>query len=89
MAREHPLLSESYRFSIDAEPIAAGWRYRRDVGAWVLDSAPDNLMVAQGPNPPRAAGPDRPRPPQDPNPPRPRPISKKADHETGEDMKGA
>jgi hypothetical protein len=80
--RDHILLERAFKFRYAETGPLNGWQYRRDIGAWVEEFNSDNLMVstegAQNPSQPR------PVPPQ----PRPRPISKKADMETGEDMKG-
>lgn len=81
MLKNHPLLGEAHRFPINPALVVVGWRYRRDLGAWVDDTAPDSLMVAH-----MAAKPGE---EPSPKPPRPVPVSKKADRETGEDMKGA
>lgn len=87
MVKAHPLLREAHMFPAGAGSDVAGWRYRRDVGAWVDDADPDSLMVLQAAKP---GGPPEPKPPAPrPKPPKPIPVSKKADSETGEDMKGA
>ena len=80
---DHILLARASRFPIPNEPPIRGWSYRRDIGAWVLQDQPDQLMVSGTPGP-------RPQPSPQPRPePRPRPpMSKKEDIETGEDMKG-
>lgn len=80
MLQDHLLLSRAHRFPPASPAVGNTWRYRRDVGAWVESERPDSLMVA-----PVAGKPgEKPRPRPDPVP-----TSKKADHETGEDMKGA
>jgi len=61
-----------------------GWVYRRDIGAWVDADNRELLMVLAADPPPKP--PPKPVPP--PTRPKPRPMSKKFDHETGEDMKG-
>ncbi len=79
---DHVLIRLAHRFPVTpVEPIA-GWRYRRDIGAWVDSDAPESLYAdgaALQDASPTGAGPKpRPKPPP----------SKKADLETGEDMKG-
>ncbi len=81
MLRKHPLLGEAHKFPTNPTSDVVGWRYRRDVGAWVDDNDPDSLMVDC-----MAAKPGE---VPSPRPPKPMPVSKKADRETGEDMKGA
>ena len=81
MAR-HILFERAFEFPIvtaSGEAQYPDWRYDRQVGAWVSSTSGD-LMVAE------AANPQPPRPTPPPRPPRP--VSKKADLETGEDMKG-
>ncbi len=75
MAQKHPLIRHAHFFPPVEPVMTAGWVYRRDIGAWVESVQPDSLMVAPQPKP---------------NPtPRPAPpTSKKADRETGEDLKG-
>jgi hypothetical protein len=75
----HILIARAHQFPIPNEPPICGWSYRRDIGAWVLQDQPDQLMVSGAPDP-------RPQPSPKPKP-RP-PMSKKEDIETGEDMKG-
>jgi hypothetical protein len=75
----HVLLAKAERFPLPQLSDTAGWMYLREFGAWVDADEPDSLMAA--PKPP-------PQPPQPPPKPRPVPVSKKFDHETGEDMKG-
>jgi hypothetical protein len=75
----HILIARAHLFAVPNEPPISGWSYRRDIGAWVLQDEPDELMVS---------GTSTPRPQPHPRPkPRP-PMSKKEDIETGEDMKG-
>ncbi len=84
---EHVLIRLAHRFPATTVQPIAGWRYRRDIGAWVDCDAPDSLY-AEGV---AFANPSQPKPrpqPQSQAKPRP-PISKKCDIETGEDMKGA
>lgn len=75
----HVLLALAHRFPLSELASADGWVYRRDIGAWVAQDSPDDLMINAMSNP-------------DPNspeqPPRP-PMTKKNDIETGEDLKGA
>ena len=74
----HILLERAFNFPIVRAPADSqypDWRYDRRVGAWVSATTGD-LMVATNPKP------------SSPPTPRPRPVSKKADLETGEDMKG-
>lgn len=77
----HMLIGRSFRFRPAVEQPILGWIYRRDIGAWVDEKAQDQLMVAvmTQPTPPQPEPRPRPEPP----------MSKKADLETGEDMKGA
>ncbi len=76
--KQHVLLGLAARFP-EAEPQShPGWTYDRGIGAWVMDGFPTELMVQK-------PGPSSPPPPPRP----PAPQSKKADRETGEDMKGA
>lgn len=90
MIREHVLIRMANRFPARGPDPVVGWRYNRQIGAWVDLAEPSTLyaheIVGQtGPKPP----PGSPKPPPQPSPrPRP-PMSKKADLETGEDMKGA
>lgn len=80
MIKDHVVIRDAHRFSPAEFSIDAGWQYRRDIGAWVDALVPDSLMVLAS-----AARPDG-------GPvaaKKPRPVSKKADQETGEDMKGA
>lgn len=89
MTREHAILRLANRFA-PTEPVQPpGWRYRRDIGAWVNASYPDTLMIeyTQGNTRPEPQ-PPRPKPQPPPSEP-PLPMSKKGDIETGEDMKGA
>lgn len=76
---KHLLIDRSFKFDAKEPRPIEGWVYRRDIGAWVDSGQPDHLMVDQPVN-----SPQRPSVPQ----PRPTPQSKKADFETGEDMKG-
>lgn len=80
---EHVLIERARRFPVKMNPDIAGWIYRRDIGAWVEEDFPDRLMVAN--EPPRPSPQPKPQPIRQP---KPRPMSKKADVETGEDMKG-
>jgi hypothetical protein len=85
---EHILFRLAHRFPVATVQPIGGWRYRRDIGAWVDCDAPDSLYV-EGvvlANPSQA----KPKPKPQPQPrPKPRPpMSKKCDMETGEDMKG-
>ena len=81
---EHVLIRLAHRFPATTVQPIAGWRYRRDIGAWVDCDAPDSLY-AEGLV---LANSSQPKPRHQPQPkPRP-PITKKADMETGEDMKG-
>lgn len=87
---QHILIRFAHRFPVTTVQPISGWRYRRDIGAWVDSDASDSLyvdgMVSQNPQPPKP--PPKPQPPPAPRPkPRP-PMSKKCDMETGEDMKG-
>lgn len=86
----HVMIRLAHRFPVPTVQPIAGWRYRRDIGAWVDGHAPDSLyvdgVISESPQPPRPT--PQPQPPPTP-PPRPRPpMSKKCDMETGEDMKG-
>lgn len=86
---EHVLLRLAHRFPVGPVQPITGWRYRRDIGAWVDRDAPDTLFADGAtfahPSPPKPP----PKPQPSPPPPKPRPpMSKKADIETGEDMKG-
>lgn len=81
MSDRHMLLRSAFRFPVQPRPTVDGWRYRRDLAAWVDEADPEVLMVT-----PPLGKPGEPPPPQ---PPKPVPMSKKADQETGEDMKGA
>jgi hypothetical protein len=86
---QHVLIRFAHRFPVIAVQPISGWRYRRDIGAWVDCDAPDSLYadgtVCQNPQPPKPA----PKPPRPTPRPKPRPpMSKKCDIETGEDMKG-
>jgi hypothetical protein len=74
----HLLLRRSFRFPPHQDLSIEGWTYNRDLGAWVTEEAPHRLMVSVMKDP-------RPNPKPQPVPP---PMSKKADMETGEDMKG-
>lgn len=80
--RDHILLERAFKFQYAEVGPLNGWQYRRDIGAWVDESNPDELMVDSD----GVEDSERPRPV--PPRPRPRPTSKKADIETGEDMKG-
>jgi hypothetical protein len=71
----HLLIRQSFRFQPFQDRPINGWAYSRELGAWVSQQPPHRLMVSVMKNP----GP-RPQPPP--------PMSKKADMETGEDMKG-
>lgn len=71
---KHVLIQQASRFPVRAPEAIVGWRYRRDIGAWVDATSPACLMV--DPAPPQS----KPRPA--------RPMTKKMDIETGEDMKG-
>jgi hypothetical protein len=89
---EHVLLRLANRFPAREPDPVVGWLYNRDIGAWVDLADPSTLYAYEivnvgqtGPKP----SPGTPKPPPQPVPkPRP-PMSKKADLETGEDMKGA
>ena len=88
MLKDHLLLARAHRFPLIPSTVGEGWQYRRELGAWVETAAPDSLMVSW------TAGTIGKQPNPQPNPqprpqPRPMPTSKKADVETGEDMKGA
>jgi len=75
---QHLLLGLAARFPGGDPPVNLGWKYDRSIGAWVAEEDGSILMA----NPPK---------PQPSAPPKPRPsgpMSKKADFETGEDMKG-
>ena len=88
---DHLLIRLAHRFPVGPIQPITGWRYRRDIGAWVDSDAPEALF-ADGAAFADASPPKPPLPPQpspQPPPPKPRPpMSKKADIETGEDMKG-
>lgn len=79
--KAHLLISRAFRFPASPAPKpVVGWIYRRDRGAWVDADDPDRPMAD-----------DRALNAEDPKPrpkPKPDPMSKKADMETGEDMKG-
>ncbi len=83
---DHVLIRLAHRFPVTSVQPVTGWRYRRDIGAWVDSDAPDRLY-AEGA---AFANPAPPKPQPNPQPrPKPRPpMSKKCDMETGEDMKG-
>lgn len=82
MISEHPLLAMSHRFpASDSPAVDPAWRYRRDWGVWVETAEPSSLMVS--PAETSRLGETRTRPHAS------APVSKKADRETGEDMKGA
>lgn len=81
----HPLLRLAHRFPTDEPRVDPYWQYRRDWGMWVESSNDERPMIGVKDQ----ASPDQPRPQPRPEPPRPIPTSKKADRETGEDMKGA
>ena len=94
---DHLLLKRATTFAPGRQLSTEGWVYRKDIGAWVDAESPDVLMAtdeavlpygSQGPS--RPSGPSSPKPAPRPQPqtPKPRPMSKKADIETGEDMKG-
>lgn len=82
-AREPLLLALAAKFPTREPPMEGGWIYRRDIGAWVDIENRDSLMVSV------SAQPKPPHPRPTPDRPKPSPQSKKADVETGEDMKGA
>lgn len=77
----HLLISRAHRFARPPEPqdSPSAWKYDRSIGAWLLAGSNRKLMV-------RSLA-SQPNPPEEPPPPDP-PMSKKADLETGEDMKG-
>lgn len=77
MQKQHILIERSFRFPVQTDTSSRfeGVHYRRDIGAWVTNDDPNQLMVTE------VIDQNQPRP-------RPRPQSKKADLETGEDMKG-
>lgn len=83
----HILFERAFTFPVGTAAAATqypDWRYDRNVGAWV-SITDGELMVAEATNPnPKP----KPTPTPPPPSPRPRPMSKKADVETGEDMKG-
>jgi hypothetical protein len=79
---QHVLLDRAHRFTPSYPKPCPGWLYRRDIGAWVDADDPATLMIAID------AGANKPKPAPTPPKPRPTPQSKKADFETGEDMKG-
>ena len=84
---EHLLLARAVRFPISAPQDPDGWRYRREIGAWVSAGDPSVLMVGVTHEP--GFTPTKPgQSPNEPRPQPPRPVSKKMDQETGEDMKG-
>jgi len=74
----HLVLRRSFRFRPYQDGPIKGWTYSRDLGAWVAEEEPHRLMVRLMKNP-------GPNPQPQPLPP---PMSKKADMETGEDLKG-
>ncbi len=71
----HVLIEEAIRFPVSDGEDFTGWRYRRDIGAWACANAPNQLLVSLDESAPSTP---RPKPP----------MSKKADVETGEDLKG-
>lgn len=75
----HILISRSHRFPIrGSQPDDnSSWIYDRSIGAWRCRST-GLLMLEEATHAGTPAPPPRP----------PRPVSKKADIETGEDMKG-
>lgn len=76
---QHVLLERAHRFEKGTARLdLMGWTYRRDIGAWVDADNPEILMVSPSSDTTTPPKPD----------PRPKPVSKKCDHETGEDMKG-
>lgn len=94
---DHLLLKRATRFAPGTQLNTEGWVYRKDIGAWVDADSPDVLMATDeavvpygSQENPRPTSPSTPRPEPRPQPqrPKPRPMSKKADIETGEDMKG-
>lgn len=77
-------MARAFRFTPTREAPNDYWTYRRDIGLWVETAQRDHLMITSMVEP----RPPQPRPPHPrPEPERP-PMSKKADMETGEDMKG-
>ena len=100
---DHILLRRAKLFQPSEPSLPDGWTYRKDICAWVDADAPDILMttglrlatpsqpakppVPPLPRPSRQPGPRRPLPKAPPEQ-KPLPMTKKADMETGEDMKG-
>jgi hypothetical protein len=87
--KRHILLERAFKFPVErptAGDLYPGWCYDRRRGAWI-SVLNNELMVTEATNPPRPRPQPQPRP-EPPNPRPPRPVSKKADAETGEDMKG-
>lgn len=74
MLDKHPAIQLAKRFDPARNDVHPYWTYRRDIGAWVAACEPAALMVSSI---------------SKKDPPHPVPTSKKADVETGEDMKGA
>ena len=94
---DHLLLKRATTFEPGKRLSIEGWIYRKDIGAWVDADSPNVLMMTDELVPPyRSQTPffpsDSASPKYNPDPqpprPKPRPMSKKADMETGEDMKG-
>ena len=92
---DHILLKRAIRFEPGKQLNTEGWAYRKDIGAWVDADSPDVLMVTDEAvvpygvrESPRPNGLGTRKPAPKPPRPKPRPMSKKADMETGEDMKG-
>jgi len=97
---DHLLIKRATTFDPRMRLRTDGWIYRKDIGAWV-DADQPNILMATGepvceygsqipsrPDKPNSSPKQPPRPKPQPPKPKPRPMSKKADIETGEDMKG-
>lgn len=82
------LLALAARLPASEPAQIVGWLYRRDLGAWVDADDRTALMVLAADPPPKPTPKLAPKPASPPATPKPRPMSKKFDHETGEDMKG-
>jgi hypothetical protein len=76
---QHLLFGLAVRLPHRDPPIYPGWRYDRSAGIWVTEGS--SILMANPPKPRPSVPSPRPRPTG--------PVSKKADMETGEDMKGA
>lgn len=68
----HFAIEKSFRFPANDRQSFDGWHYRRDLGYWVANTLSNAGLESSDPKPD----------------PKPEPMSKKADLETGEDMKG-